>query len=99
MRKHTWSSILLAAAVALFASGIAYGQEVTGAIVGTVKDAAGASVPGATVTVTDPTKNNQVVRTVVASDDGTFSVPNIQPGVYSVSVEAANARIDQRLHT
>jgi hypothetical protein len=88
MRKNTWSSILLAAAIALVASGLTFGQETTGSIVGSVKDAAGAAVPGATVTVTDPTKDNQVVRTVTASDDGTYSVPNLQAGVYNVSVEA-----------
>src|SRR5690606_13625710 len=64
--------------------------EVTGSLVGTVKDAAGAAVPGATVTLTDPTKNNAVIRTVTANDSGEFSVPNLDVSVYDVSVEAPN---------
>ena len=90
MRKHTWSSIIFATAVALFAFGHAFGQETTGAIVGTVKDTAGAAVPGATVTVTDPTKDNLVVRSLTSNDNGEFSVPNLQPGTYDVAVEGAN---------
>jgi hypothetical protein len=65
-------------------------QEVTGAIVGTIKDANGAAVPGATVTVTDPSKDNLVVRTVTTNDDGDFAATNLDSGTYTVTVEAAN---------
>ena len=65
-------------------------QEITGTIVGTVRDASGAIVPGATVTITDPAKGNLVVRNITADDDGEFSAPNLQSGVYQVTVEAAN---------
>ena len=71
--KKTWCSILVALALAICFSGLAAAQEITGSIVGTVKDSTGAGVAGATVTVTDPTKNNLVVRTVTTTDDGTFS--------------------------
>lgn len=90
MRKQTFRTILLAFAATLFLGGLAAGQEITGSIVGTVKDAAGGSVAGASVTITDPTKDNLAVRTATTSDDGTFSVPNLQPGVYNVIVEATN---------
>ncbi len=43
-----------------------------------------------TVTVIDPSKNNLVVRTVVTTDDGTLSVPNVATSTYSVTVEAPN---------
>ena len=56
--KKTWTSILLAAVIALCLSSFALGQEIMGSIVGTVKDSAGAVVPGATVTITDPSKDN-----------------------------------------
>jgi hypothetical protein len=68
----------------------AISQEVTGTIVGTVRDASGAIVPGATVTITDSQKNNQVVRTVTTNDEGEFSAPNLPVSVYQVSVESAN---------
>ena len=90
MSKKTWSSILFAVAITLCLSGFVLGQEVTGSIVGTVKDSAGAAVPGATVTITDPAKGNQVVRTVTSGDDGDFFAPNLAISTYDVTVEAAN---------
>ena len=88
--KNKCTSILFALAISLCLSSFAIGQEITGSIVGTVKDSAGAVVAGATVTVTDPTKDNQVFRTVTTNDDGVFSIPNVPPTVYVVTVEAAN---------
>ena len=82
--------MLWAMAMALCLSGIAFGQEITGNIVGTVKDSAGAAVAGATVTVVIPSQSDKVVRTVTTSDEGTFSVPNVPVNVYTVTVEAAN---------
>jgi hypothetical protein len=82
--------VLLAIALVFSLSGLAAAQEVTGSIVGTVRDASGAAVPGATVTITDPSKGNNVVRTTVTNDDGEFSAPNLVVSVYAVTVEAAN---------
>ena len=73
MRKKTWSSILFALTLTLCFSGFVQAQEVTGSIVGTVKDSGGAVVPGATVTITDPAKDNAVVRTLTTNDSGEFS--------------------------
>ena len=65
------------------------GQNVTGSIAGTVKDASGAVVPNAKVMVTDEEKN-VVVRTVITNGAGDFSVPVLPIGRYSVTVEAPN---------
>ncbi|MGB8508147.1 MAG: carboxypeptidase regulatory-like domain-containing protein [Pyrinomonadaceae bacterium] len=67
----------------------AYAQETTGTINGTVRDATGASVSGATVTVTDESKK-LAVRTVTTSDEGTYSVPLLPVAVYTVTVESPN---------
>ena len=90
MAKRTWLSMLAAAAMCLCFSGLLIAQEVTGSIVGTVRDSSGAVVPGATVTITDPSKNNIVIRTAVTNEDGEFSAPNLPISTYSVTVEAAN---------
>ena len=90
MNRKIWHSIFAVIALTLCFSGLSYAQEITGSIVGTVKDSTGAVVPGATVTVTDPSKNDLVVRTVTATDDGTFSVPNVAVSTYTVTVEAPN---------
>jgi len=66
---------------------LALGQEITGNITGTVKDASGGAVKGATVTITDVAKQ-LVVRTVVTGDEGEFSAPQLPASNYSLSVEA-----------
>lgn len=66
------------------------GQEITGTIVGSVRDATGAAVAGATVTISDPSKNNIVVRTVSTNSSGEFTVPNLTVSTYAVTVEAPN---------
>jgi Carboxypeptidase regulatory-like domain len=89
MSKKSLSSILFAIAITICFSGIVAGQEITGNIVGTVRDSNGASVGGATVTITN-SNQNVVVRTVTTNEDGEFSAPNLSPSVYSVTVEASN---------
>lgn len=88
--KKTLCSILVALALAIGLSGLAAAQETTGNIVGTVKDSAGAAIAGATVTVSDPTKGNALIRTVTTTEDGVFSVPDIKVSTYTVTVEAPN---------
>src|SRR6185369_12441630 len=80
----------LAAVIALCFSSFAFGQEIMGSIVGTVKDSAGAVVPGATVTIMDPSKDNQVVRTVTTNDEGEFTAANVPVSIYDITVEAPN---------
>src|SRR5882672_4579487 len=77
----------LSVALLLGMSAGAFAQEITGNIVGTVKDSSGAAVKGATVTITDEDKN-LVVRTITTGDDGEFSAPQLQSGNYSMTVEA-----------
>jgi hypothetical protein len=81
---------MTAIAMFLAMSISAVAQEVTGSIVGTVRDTSGAAVPGATVTITDSLKDNIVVRTITTNDNGDFSVPNLTISVYTVTVEAQN---------
>ena len=91
--KHNFKQMrfmLLALALLFSFSGLAGAQEVTGSIVGSVRDDAGAGVPGATVTITDAAKDNIVVRTITTNDDGEFSAPNLTTSVFTVTVEAPN---------
>jgi hypothetical protein len=79
----------MALALLLSASTAAFAQEITGNIVGTVRDSAGAAVKGATVIITDEDKN-LVVRTITTGDEGEFSAPQLPSGNYSMTVEAPN---------
>lgn len=62
-------------------------QEVTGTIVGTVKDVSGSVVPNATVAVTN-TDKNIVVRTVTTNASGDYAAPLLPIGHYSIEVTA-----------
>ncbi len=57
----------------------------TGTILGTVKDATGAVVPDAKVTVTDTDTNES--RVAATGNDGTFRFPALITGNYAVKVE------------
>ena len=89
MKQHLRIALrfLSLAALLVGLSAVASAQEVTGSLVGTVKDSTGAAVTGATVTITDADKK-VVARTIQTNDSGEFSAPNLTPGVYDVSVEA-----------
>src|ERR1043166_1782245 len=64
----------------------AFAQNNKGAIVGTVKDPNDALVSKAQVKVTS-VKTGEV-RTTDTTDEGTFIVTNLEPGAYTVTVEA-----------
>ena len=73
-------------AFALFLS--VAGQATTADILGTVEDSAGRVVPGATVTATNVGTNQ--TRTATTNDSGNFAITNLQPGRYTVTIEAAS---------
>jgi hypothetical protein len=62
-------------------------QDITGSIVGVVRDQNGAAVVGATVTIKD-TDKNIVVRTIKTDSYGAYSAPLLRVGHYSVTIEA-----------
>jgi hypothetical protein len=53
---------------------------------GTVKDATGAIIPGATVTLTD---SDNATRTVTSGGDGSYAFRGVPAGIYSVSTTFA----------
>ncbi len=59
--------------------------QTSGVILGTVKDASGAAVPAANITITNT--DTTEARTVTTGDDGAFRAPGLPPGHYSVKVE------------
>ena len=65
---------------------LAYGQETTGGMQGTVKDPSGAVVPGADVTVTTPTLIGS--KEVVTDAAGYYRFANLPPGTYTILVKA-----------
>jgi hypothetical protein len=82
------SKILLYLAL-LLAAPVAFAQSATnGAIGGTVYDAAGAVVPGATIIATND--ETGLIQNAKSSDSGIYRILEVVPGRYSVSISAAN---------
>ena len=82
MRSRILLAFVLLAAVSLSA------QTFRGTILGTVMDAQGAVVAGAKVTVKNV--GTGLERTTETSADGTYSLPELQIGTYTVTVTQAN---------
>jgi hypothetical protein len=59
-------------------------QTTNGAMNGTITDPSGSAVGGVQVQVTN--KNTGAQRTVFSSDNGAYTVPQLPPGIYDVSV-------------
>ncbi len=89
----------------LFTAANLLAFSVKSSILGTVTDATGAVVSGATVTVTNTGTNSS--RQVTTNAQGDYLVAELDPGQYSVTVEAAgfkqfkrtlfDLQVDQRL--
>ena len=75
----------LSVLVLLLFSPAAHGQAVYGSIGGIVKDASGAILPGATVTITSVER--KTVDTVVTNESGYYIKERLLPGTYEVKAE------------
>jgi hypothetical protein len=75
----------------LLCVSVASAQQPFGTVVGTVTDPAGATLSGATVTITNT--EIQVSRTVITSATGDYSVPYLVSGTYSIKVEHAGFQV------
>ncbi|CAN5176797.1 hypothetical protein BH20ACI2_BH20ACI2_28540 [soil metagenome] len=84
----TFRSLIGSAVLVLSVALVTIAQVTTAGITGAVEDSTGRVVPGATVTVTHNATNQ--VRSVTSGDNGSFSITNLRPGRYTVTVEAAS---------
>lgn len=71
----------------LFVVSTISAQDFRGTVAGTVTDPNGAVVPGASVTVKNTGTN--IANSVTTSDEGSYTVPLLQPGKYTVSATAS----------
>jgi hypothetical protein len=81
---------LVASALVLFLGTTTAVAQQTGEIFGRAADTSGAVLPGATVTVAGPALIQS--RVVVTSEAGTYSVPELPIGSYTVTFELAGFR-------
>jgi hypothetical protein len=65
-------------------------QRTTGDFVGVVRDSSGALLPGVTVTVTGA--NIARAQTTTTTENGSYRIPNLPPGVYTITYELSGFR-------
>src|ERR1700719_1514015 len=75
---------LLVVVLITFAAGSLVGQQFPGRITGTVRDAQGAVVPGATIKLSNPTTGQE--RTVTTDGTGNFNFPELALGTFRLTV-------------
>ena len=85
--RSFWSRVSLLCMIFVIGAAIprASAQFETASVVGTVKDASGATVPDAKVTLTNTETGVSVIRTT--SSDGNYEFANVRPGIYIVTAE------------
>ena len=72
------------------AAGPAFGQAVSGTILGTVTEASGGVLPAAKVTAIS--EETGTSRSTTADANGEFTFPSLPPGHYTVTAEVAGFR-------
>ena len=90
-RLRSAGRLFIGAILALMLMGFeckpAFAQAEAGTVSGTVKDSTGAVVAGATVTAKNAATSAE--RTVQSGDNGQYSLPGLNPGLYQVTVSNA----------
>ncbi|WP_433983512.1 carboxypeptidase-like regulatory domain-containing protein [Tunturiibacter empetritectus] len=85
-------SLLLLPLLILSLSPSLFGQAVSGTLLGTINDPTGAAVAAARVIVIETA--TQTAHETVTNDSGNYTLPNLPPGTYSITVEANGFKKD-----
>ena len=81
-------------ALAMLFVATAYSQAVNGTLLGTVTDSSGATVANAKVTITET--NTGIIHSATTNESGNYSFPDLPPGKYTVTVEQAGFKKENR---
>jgi hypothetical protein len=84
--KKAGSTFLMSILLCFALMPVAFGQVITGDIIGSVSDPSGAAVPGASVTVTNT--GTQFTRKTETNATGDYTFNLLPTGTYSLSIEA-----------
>ena len=87
LRIHYYLGVAMAVALCFGAPGSLPAQVAGGTIQGVIADSSGAAIVGAHLTITEAATGT--ARSAVTNSSGSYSVPNLQPSQYSVSVTAS----------
>ena len=91
--RSGFTCALLALLICLFSIPL-YSQAVNATLLGTVTDSSGGLIPNAKVTITETNTNTS--HSAQTNESGYYSFPQLQPGGYSVMVEATGFEKETR---
>lgn len=86
--NNVWAGVL--AVLLVGRPGIGLGQVSGGSLAGTITDRSSAVIPGAGITARN--EETGVIAKTTSNGEGAFSIPNLIPGRYQVTVTAAQFR-------
>src|SRR5579862_2780807 len=90
-RAHRTIFYLTAGIVSLLLTGTVWGQSTFGQFVGTVRDPLGAAITAAVVKAVNT--GTSATRSTVTDASGEYTLVNIEPGDYQLSVEAPGFQV------
>jgi hypothetical protein len=93
-RPRALASMLVAVFVITLAAPIARAQVLYGSIVGSVSDASGATLPGATVTIEQA--ETKLTRELVTDASGIYHFTAVPSGTYTISIKMTGFRTYSR---
>jgi hypothetical protein len=70
----------------VLSGGSALAQAINGTVVGTVRDATGAVLPGADITATNTATG--ISQSAVSGSSGDYTIPNLAPGTYKITAQS-----------
>jgi hypothetical protein len=85
---------IVAIAIGVLGFARSAAAQATGTVAGTVKDAQGGVIPGATITLLSETRGTSIVA--VTNSSGDFVVPNIPGDIYTVKVSIDGFKASER---
>ncbi|HXP81973.1 MAG TPA: TonB-dependent receptor [Verrucomicrobiae bacterium] len=92
--KSAFAVSILIVGLSLLSSAPLFAQGSSGRVVGTITDANGGAVTGATVTILDVDRGTS--RALTTDDSGAFNAPNLLPGNYKVRAEFKGFKTTER---
>src|SRR5258706_15989042 len=88
------ANLVLPALLLLTAAPLIRSQTITASLGGTILDPSGAAVPTAKIRIVNTATN--VTTALTAGSRGEFLAPSLQPGPYSIRVEATGFKTGHR---
>src|SRR3954454_22389948 len=80
--------------ILVLSTGVALGQSTFASLLGTVHDPSGGVL--ATCMIVVENTGTSARRSTVTDDSGSYTVPNLEPGTYKISIEAPGFQVSTR---